>query len=102
MILSTQISQGDPAAQASATAMHALVEDLRAKLAVIEQGGGKRARDKHKARGKLTPRERIVMLLDPGSAFLELSPLAAYEVYDEAVPAAGIVTGIARSAGASA
>jgi 3-methylcrotonyl-CoA carboxylase beta subunit len=99
MILPTQISQDDPAVQASATAMRALVDDLRAKLAVIEQGGGKRARDKHKARGKLTPRERIAMLLDPGSAFLELSQLAAYEVYDEAVPAAGIVTGIGKVSG---
>src|SRR5271165_251078 len=96
MILPTQISPKDPAAQANAAAMRALVEDLRAKLNVIEQGGGKRARDKHKARGKLLPRERIALLLDPGSPFLELSPLAAYEVYDEAVPAAGIVTGIGK------
>jgi 3-methylcrotonyl-CoA carboxylase beta subunit len=99
MILGTQISMEDATTQANAAAMRAVVEDLRAKLAVIEQGGGKRARDKHKARGKLLPRERIALLLDPGSPFLELSPLAAYEVYDEAVPAAGIVTGIGKVSG---
>jgi 3-methylcrotonyl-CoA carboxylase beta subunit len=99
MILPTSISSKDPAAQANAAAMTALVDDLKAKLTVIEQGGGKRARDKHKARGKLTPRERIALLLDPGAPFLELSPFAAYEVYSEEVPAAGIVTGIGKVSG---
>src|SRR5580658_2907007 len=99
MILTTSINASDKSAQANAAAMQVLVDDLKAKLAVIEQGGGKRARDKHKARGKLTPRERIALLLDPNSPFLELSPFAAYEVYDEAVPAAGIVTGIGKISG---
>lgn len=99
MILPTSISAKDATAQANAAAMQLLVDDLKAKLAVIEQGGGKRARDKHKGRGKLSPRERIALLLDPGSPFLELSPFAAYEVYDEAVPAAGIVTGIGKISG---
>src|SRR5579863_4200266 len=99
MILSTSISANDKTAQANAAAMRALVDDLKTKLAVIEQGGGKRARDKHKARGKLTPRERIALLLDPNTPFLELSPFAAYEVYDEAVPAAGILTGIGKVSG---
>src|SRR5579863_4774009 len=99
MILPTSISADDKASQANAAAMRALVDDLKAKLAVIEQGGGKRARDKHKARGKLTPRERIALLLDPNTPFLELSTFAAYEVYDEAVPAAGILTGIGKVSG---
>jgi len=96
MILPTSISANDKAAQANAAAMRALVDDLKARLAQIEQGGGKRARDKHKARGKLLVRERIAMLVDPNAPFLELSPLAAYEVYSEEVPAAGIVTGIGK------
>jgi 3-methylcrotonyl-CoA carboxylase beta subunit len=99
MILPTSISPKDPSAQANAAAMRALVDDLKAKLAVIEQGGGKRARDKHKGRGKLSARERIALLLDPNTPFLELSSFAAYEVYDEAVPAAGIVTGIGKVSG---
>ena len=99
MILPTSINANDKTAQANAAAMRALVDDLKAKLAVIEQGGGKRARDKHKGRGKLAVRERVGLLLDPNTPFLELSPFAAYEVYDEAVPAAGIVTGIGKVSG---
>ena len=80
-------------------AMSALVADLRAKVAVIEQGGGDAARAKHQARGKLLPRERVRTLLDPGSPFLEFSQLAAWEMYDDAIAAAGIITGIGRVAG---
>jgi 3-methylcrotonyl-CoA carboxylase beta subunit len=80
-------------------AMAALVADLRAKVAVIEQGGGEAARAKHQARGKLLPRERVRTLLDPGSPFLELSQFAAWEMYDDAIAAAGIITGIGRVAG---
>ncbi|HRQ60188.1 MAG TPA: carboxyl transferase domain-containing protein, partial [Alphaproteobacteria bacterium] len=68
-------------------------------LAAIEQGGGEKARARHTERGKLLPRERIDGLLDPGSPFLELSALAAHGVYDDDVPAAGIITGIGRVAG---
>ena len=99
MILPTQISATDKSAQANAAAMRALVDDMKAKLDQIEQGGGKRARDKHKARNKLLVRERIALLLDPNAPFLELSAFAAYEVYDEAIPAAGIVTGIGKVSG---
>src|SRR5271168_4124984 len=99
MILPTSISSTDPAAQASTAAMRILVDDLKARLAHIEQGGGKKARDKHKSRGKLPARERIALLLDPNSPFLELSPFAAYEVYSEEVPAAGIITGIGKISG---
>ena len=59
------------------------VADLRTKLAAIKQGGGEAAREKHVARGKLLPRERVRALLDPGSPFLELSQLAAYGMYDD-------------------
>jgi 3-methylcrotonyl-CoA carboxylase beta subunit len=77
----------------------ALVEDLRARLADAALGGPERARDKHVARGKLLPRDRVEALLDPGTPFLELSPLAAYGMYGGDAPAAGIITGIGRIAG---
>lgn len=80
-------------------AMSSLVVDLRAQLASIARGGDESARAKHAARGKLLPRERISALLDPGSPFLELSPLAAHGMYDEVIAAAGIITGIGRIAG---
>src|SRR5215475_9924048 len=76
-----------------------LIEELRAALADVKEGGKAEARAKHEARGKLFVRERIERLLDPDTPFLELSPLAAHEVYDDDVPAAGIVTGIGRVEG---
>ncbi len=76
-----------------------LVEDLRARVAALAQGGGARARERHTGRGKLLPRERVHLLLDPGSPFLELSQLAAHGMYDDAAPGAGIVTGIGRVEG---
>ncbi|MDD9854979.1 MAG: methylcrotonoyl-CoA carboxylase [Gammaproteobacteria bacterium] len=79
--------------------MDALCADLRARVDNIAQGGGERARKKHVARGKLLPRERVRRLIDPGAPFLELSPLAAYQVYEDEVPAAGLITGIARIEG---
>src|SRR5262249_32273208 len=75
-------------------AMQALVADLRLRVADVARGGGEAARQRHLARNKLLPRERIAGLIDPGSPFLELSQLAAYGLYDNEVPAAGIVTGI--------
>jgi len=83
----------------NAEAMSAQVTDLNAQLAKIREGGGEHARARHTARGKLLPRERIDALLDAGAPFLELSPLAAMDVYDEEVPAAGIITGIGRVSG---
>ena len=77
----------------------ALVDDLRARLANVAQGGGDRARQRHVARGKLLPRDRVDKLVDPGSPFLELSPLAAHGMYDGDAPSAGILTGIGRVAG---
>ncbi len=79
--------------------MRALVADLHAKIATIGQGGGERARQRHAGRGKLLPRERVRGLLDPGTAFLELSQFAAFGMYDDDIPAAGIITGIGRVMG---
>ncbi len=80
-------------------AMSALVEDLRRKVEQIRLGGDDRARQKHIARGKLLPRERIDRLLDAGSPFLELSQFAAWGMYDDAAPGAGLIAGIGRVSG---
>jgi 3-methylcrotonyl-CoA carboxylase beta subunit len=79
--------------------MRGLVADLHATVSEIKQGGGARARERHLSRGKLLPRDRVRTLLDPGTPYLELSQLAAHNVYDEPIPAAGILTGIGRVAG---
>ena len=95
-VLASQIDPRSPDFQASSTQLRGLVDDLHRELARSAEGGGEKAREKHTARGKLLPRERIRALLDPGSPFLELSPLAAHGMYDDAAPAAGIITGIGR------
>ena len=74
--------------------MDALVAELRQRTAAVAQGGGERALERHRSRGKLTARERIDRLLDPGSSFLELNALAAWDLYDREAPSAGIVTGV--------
>jgi 3-methylcrotonyl-CoA carboxylase beta subunit/propionyl-CoA carboxylase len=79
--------------------MQALVTEYRARVEQIRQGGGAKYVTRHREQGKLPVRERIDALIDPGSAFLELSPLAAWEMYDGDAPAAGIVTGIGRVSG---
>ncbi len=76
-----------------------LVAELRTRLGVAREGGGERALRRHREMGKLTARERIDTLLDPGSPFLEMSPLAAWEMYENEAPSAGIVTGIGRVSG---
>ncbi len=76
-----------------------VVADLRERLATARQGGSEAAREKHTARGKLLVRDRVDRLLDPGSPFLELSPLAATDMYGGAVPSAGVVTGVGRISG---
>src|SRR5581483_7841896 len=85
--------------RANDAAMRALVGDLRDKTAAIAAHGDEAARERHLRRGKLLARERVRLLLDPGSPFLEFSAFAAYGMYDGAVPAAGIVTGIGRIMG---
>jgi 3-methylcrotonyl-CoA carboxylase beta subunit len=80
--------------KAAAESMRAQVRELEGRLATVRGGGGATARERHTARGKLLPRERIARLIDAGSAFFELSPLAAWEAYDDQVPAAGLITGI--------
>ncbi|HZT52174.1 MAG TPA: carboxyl transferase domain-containing protein [Stellaceae bacterium] len=92
--IATAIDPRGPAFRENAAAMGALVAALEAELQRIAAGGGEAARARHLARGKLLPRERIRLLLDPGAPFLELSPLAAHGMYGEDVPAAGIITGI--------
>lgn len=89
----------DSTFEANTAVMHGLVTDLRTKVADISKGGGEKARERHLSRGKLLPRDRIDALLDPGTPFLELSQLAAHGVYDEPIPAAGILTGIGRVSG---
>ena len=83
----------------NAAYMQLQVDDLNIQLAEIKLGGGERSRERHLSRGKLLPRDRVYALLDPGSAFLELSQLAAFKVYDDNIPAAGIITGIGRVGG---
>ena len=85
--------------KANAAAMQVVVDDLKAKIEKIDLGGGDDARKKHLARGKLMPRDRVQMLLDAGTPFMEFSQLAAYDMYDNAAPSAGVITGIGRVAG---
>src|SRR6188768_4581137 len=74
--------------------MEGLVAELRERTALVAAGGGEKAVERHRSRGKLTARERIDRLVDPGTAFLELNALAVWELYDGGAPSAGIVTGI--------
>jgi len=98
-VLHTHARPGTQEFTANAEAHRALVAELRERQGRAALGGGERARTRHTERGKLLPRERVDRLSDPGSPFLELSPLAAEGMYDDAAPGAGIVTGIARVAG---
>ncbi|CAL4866051.1 Methylmalonyl-CoA carboxyltransferase 12S subunit [Asticcacaulis sp. MM231] len=95
-VFKSEIDTASDAFIANAAAMMAMVDDLRQISAQIALGGSPAARDKHTQRGKLLPRDRINGLLDPGSPFLELSAMAAHKVYDDVVPAAGLITGIGR------
>ena len=85
--------------QARAAHNRALAEKLRADVATAALGGTEKARDRHTARGKLLPRDRVERLLDPGSPFLEISQLAANDLYDGEVPGAGVIAGIGRVSG---
>src|SRR5580704_6476209 len=98
-ILNTTIEKSGAEFRKNAVQMAALVEELQARRALAAQGGPAKARERHMARGKLLPRERVMRLIDGGSPFLEISPLAANGMYDDAVQAAGIIPGIGRIAG---
>src|SRR5262245_4255886 len=98
-LIETKLKTSSEAYKASATAMHTLVQDLQQQIAQAAEGGGEAARAKHKARGKLLPRERIAALLDPDTPFLEFSSLAAHDMYNNDSPGAGIITGLGRIAG---
>src|SRR2546426_11475476 len=98
-LLGTTLDAASGAAHANREAMRGLVAELRQRLAKAREGGPERARERHTKAGKLLPRERVERLLDPGSAFLELTPLAAYGMYDDEAPGAGIITGIGRVSG---
>ncbi len=100
-VLDTKLNARSADFQANAAAMKALVDDLNVKVNQAALGGGDVARARHTARGKLLPRDRVQMLLDPGTPFLELSPLAAYGMYpdkdgSDSAPSAGVITGIGR------
>ena len=92
-VLSSQVEASDAFDERRAR-MEKLVAELRERTAQVARGGGEKALEKHRSRGKLTARERVDRLLDPDTAFLELSALAAWELYDGQAPGAGIVTGI--------
>ena len=98
-ILDTRLSVEDEGFRANAAHNRALVEGLRAKVAEAALGGDERSREKHLARGKLLPRERVEHVLDPGSPFLEIGQLAANGLYGDQVPGAGLIAGIGRVSG---
>ena len=98
-VLHSQLNPRSADFAANATAMRAVVDDLKVHLEKIAVGGGEAARAKHTARGKLLPRDRVQMLLDPGTPFLEVAPLAALHMYNNDAPCAGLIAGIGRVSG---
>jgi len=98
-VLKSKLDVAGAAYSANRRAMEGLVEDLHEKTAKAAQGGSERARERHVSRGKLLPRDRVEKLLDPGTPFLEIGALAAYDMYDNEAPGAGIITGIGRVEG---
>jgi 3-methylcrotonyl-CoA carboxylase beta subunit len=97
--LVSSIDSSSTGFRSNAKRNRALVEEWRERSRVAAEGGSKEARERHAARGKLLPRERVEKLLDPGSPFLEIAPLAAYAMYDGEAPGAGIITGIGSVSG---
>jgi 3-methylcrotonyl-CoA carboxylase beta subunit len=98
-ILKSSVSPTDSTFKSNAAAMQTLVAELKARQATAALGGDERSRKRHTERGKLLPRDRVERLVDPGSPFLELSPLAAFGMYDGDIHGAGIITGIGRVSG---
>lgn len=97
--LSSTVKPSSDAFKKNTDAMKSLVEDFQSKLSTITTGGTAKGRDRHVKHGKLLPRDRITKLVDPGSPFLELSQFAGYELYDEPVPCAGLITGVGKIEG---
>src|ERR671914_1486717 len=93
-LLTSQVERDSEVFAQRRSRMEALVAELRERTSLVARGGGDKAVERHRSRGKMTARERIDRLVDPGSAFLELSALAAWELYDRQAPSAGVVTGI--------
>ncbi|MBX9730463.1 MAG: methylcrotonoyl-CoA carboxylase, partial [Sphingomonas sp.] len=98
-VLDTKITLDSESFRANAAHNRALVARLRADVATAALGGNEKSRERHTARGKLLPRDRVERLLDPGSPFLEIGQLAAFEVYGEDIPGAGMIAGIGRVSG---
>src|SRR6059036_1718559 len=98
-VLDSHVNPADSIFKTNRDRMQQLVAQLRDRLAGVRQGGGPKYIQRHREQGKLPVRERIDRLIDPGSSFLELSPLAAIDMYDDEAPAAGLITGIGRVSG---
>jgi len=98
-VLPSSLDTSSPEYEANRRQMESAVAELRRRDALVGEGGGAEATERHRSRGKLTARERIERLVDPATAFLELSPLAAWDMYDGDAPSAGIVTGVGRVCG---
>jgi 3-methylcrotonyl-CoA carboxylase beta subunit len=98
-VIASQLDTTSDEFCANRSTMAALVAELHERRAEAAAGGSPKARERHRERGKLLPRDRVMRLLDPGAPFLELSPLAAYGMYDDAIHAAGIITGVGRIEG---
>ena len=101
-VLDSRVNPADSIFKTNRDRMQRLVAELRERLTQVRQGGGPKSVQRHREQGKLPVRERIDRLLDPGSPFLELSPLAALDMYDNDAPAAGLITGIGRVSGCEA
>jgi 3-methylcrotonyl-CoA carboxylase beta subunit len=98
-VLASLYSADTPEAVSRAAHNRALAAELRDRVAKAARGGDQKSRDRHEARGKLLPRARVEQLLDPGSPFLEIGQLAAFDLYDDDIPGAGIIAGIGRVSG---
>ena len=97
--IASQIDCKSKEFRANQAAMRQLIAELEGRRAKAAEGGPPRARERHLARGKLLPRQRVMTLIDSGAPFLELSPLAANEMYEDSIHGAGLITGIGRVAG---
>ncbi|MCK4721190.1 methylcrotonoyl-CoA carboxylase [bacterium] len=95
-VIRTKINTNSPEYLENVRAMGDVVKELKDTIAMIKQGGSEKSRKRHESRGKIMARDRVDLLIDPGSPFLEFSQLAAHEIYKDHTPAAGIITGIGR------